>query len=57
MQKLGWGLTIIGFAAILGGILYPLEVISKTTFFSLLIGGACVMFIGSMVRSFSMLRK
>lgn len=57
MQKLAWGLTVIGFIAILSGILYPLDVINKSTLFTLLIGGACVMFVGSMVRSFSVLKK
>jgi hypothetical protein len=57
MQKLGWGLTVIGFIVILSAVLYPLDVINKLAFFTLLIGGACVMFVGSMVRSFSMLKK
>ncbi|WP_018392089.1 MULTISPECIES: hypothetical protein [Bacillaceae] len=57
MQKLGWGLTVIGFIAILSGVFYPLDVMDKPTFFTLLVGGACIMFAGSMIRSFSSLKK
>ncbi|WP_419883054.1 hypothetical protein ACN6MY_05295 [Peribacillus sp. B-H-3] len=57
MKKLGWILSGLGALAILGSLLYPIDIITKKTFFILLLGGAGVMFIGSMVRSFSLLKK
>ncbi|WP_199880753.1 hypothetical protein [Bacillus massiliglaciei] len=57
MVKLGWILTLAGALAIIGSILYPLDVISKTEVLYLLIGGAVLMFAGSMIRNFAVLRK
>jgi hypothetical protein len=57
MIKLGWALTSIGLIAIICGLLYPFGAIAKETFLVLLIGGALIMFIGSMVRTFAILEK
>jgi hypothetical protein len=57
MKKLGWMLTAIGALLIVSSILYPLEFINKTTVLILLLGGSVIMFIGSMIRSFSILKK
>ncbi|WP_169829355.1 hypothetical protein [Domibacillus antri] len=57
MKKLGWMLSGLGALSILGSVLYPLQMISKDTFFIMLLGGAGVMFIGSMIRSFAVLKK
>lgn len=57
MAKFAWIITGVGFLAILGSILYPLDLISKQTVLILLFGGAATMFIGSMLRSFSLLKK
>lgn len=57
MIKFGWALTVIGLIAILSGLLYPVGVIPKNTFLILLVAGALVMFIGSMVRTVGILKK
>ncbi|MFL0363143.1 hypothetical protein ACH0BF_08970 [Pseudobacillus sp. 179-B 2D1 NHS] len=57
MKKMSWIFTVIGFITIISSALYPLDVISKQAFLALLIGGAGVMFVGSMIRSFSILKK
>lgn len=57
MTKFGWFLSVIGFFAILGSVLYPLDVISKQTVLILLFGGAGTMFVGSMIRNLSLLKK
>lgn len=57
MKKFGWILSVLGAIMIIGSILYPLDFINKTTFLVLILGGAGFMFVGSMVRSFSMLKK
>lgn len=57
MSRLGWIVTGIGLIAILGGLLYPMDVITKKTFLVLLIAGALMMFIGSMIRTVAILKK
>ncbi|MCP3761731.1 hypothetical protein NLX67_04955 [Domibacillus sp. A3M-37] len=57
MIKLGWVLTSIGFITLICGLLYPFGMITKESFLVMLIGGALVMFIGSMVRTFAILKK
>ncbi|CAH0347443.1 hypothetical protein [Bacillus sp. CECT 9360] len=57
MKKLGWILSVVGAFLIIGSVLYPLDFIEKTTFLVMILGGAGVMFAGSMIRSFSMLKK
>ncbi|WP_285765575.1 hypothetical protein [Peribacillus sp. SI8-4] len=57
MKKLGWTMTGIGTIIALGALLYPLNVIDKTNCIYLLLGGAGLMFIGSMIRAFSLLKK
>ncbi|MCM3787825.1 hypothetical protein M3221_05245 [Domibacillus indicus] len=57
MIKFGWALTVLGLIAILSGLLYPMGVIPKNTFLILLVAGALVMFIGSMVRTVGILKK
>ncbi len=57
MIKFGWTLTLIGLLAILGGLLYPIGIISKEIFLIMLVAGALVMFIGSMVRTVAILKK
>lgn len=52
LKKLGWYITGIGFLLILGSLLYPLDIINKSTFLKLILSGAGVMFVGSMIRSF-----
>ncbi|WP_203363019.1 hypothetical protein [Bacillus sp. REN10] len=56
MKKFSWLLTAIGVILILGSLLYPLDVIAKTTFQTLLLSGALIMFVGSMVRSYAILK-
>ncbi|WP_409292467.1 hypothetical protein [Peribacillus sp. SCS-37] len=57
MKKLGWGLSLIGLLLILCGILYPLDIITKNQFLFLLLGGAAIMFIGSMIRAIALVQK
>ncbi len=57
MTKFGWFLTLIGFLLILSSVLYPFDVISKQTVLILLFGGAGTMFVGSMIRNLSLLKK
>ena len=57
MVKLGWILTFFGFICILGSILYPLDIISKNTVLIFLLGGSGIMFVGSMIRNFGVLKK
>jgi len=57
MNRLGWIVTGIGLIAILSGLLYPMDVITKETFLVLLIAGALMMFIGSMIRTVAILKK
>ncbi|WP_185113125.1 MULTISPECIES: hypothetical protein [Peribacillus] len=57
MKKLGWTMTGIGTIIALCALLYPLNVIDKTRCIYLLLGGAGLMFIGSMIRAFSLLKK
>lgn len=57
MSRFGWIVTGIGLIAILGGLLYPIDVITKETFLVLLIAGALMMFVGSMIRTFAILQK
>jgi hypothetical protein len=57
MKKLGWILTAIGALCIIGSLLYRLGIINKSTLLILLFGGSLVMFIGSMIRTFSALKK
>ncbi|MFD6441207.1 hypothetical protein ACFWDG_15635 [Peribacillus sp. NPDC060186] len=57
MKKLGWIITGIGAFLALGALLYPLNVIDKTLCIYLLLGGAGLMFVGSMFRAFSLLKR
>ncbi|MCK1991742.1 hypothetical protein MPH61_03910 [Peribacillus muralis] len=57
MKKLGWVMTGIGTFIAMGALLYPLNVIDKTLCIYLLLGGAGLMFIGSMIRAFSLLKR
>ncbi|MFJ7753302.1 hypothetical protein ACQKGI_07260 [Peribacillus muralis] len=57
MKKLGWVMTGIGTIIALCALLYPLNVIDKTRCIYFLLGGAGLMFIGSMIRAFSLLKK
>ncbi|WP_199484597.1 hypothetical protein [Peribacillus glennii] len=57
MKKFAWILTGIGALMIIGSVLYPLDVINKTTCLIMLLGGSGIMFVGSMIRSFSLLKK
>ncbi|HEO8422388.1 hypothetical protein [Niallia sp. FSL W8-0635] len=57
MTKFGWFLTLIGFLSILSSVLYPFDVIGKQTVLILLFGGAGTMFVGSMIRNLSLLKK
>ncbi|WP_198508522.1 hypothetical protein [Bacillus xiapuensis] len=57
MKKFSWILTGMGMLLILGGILYPLDVIEKPLFITLLLGGALTMFIGTMFRAYAILRN
>ena len=52
MNKLGWYITGIGFLLIVSSLLYPLDIISKHLFLILILSGAAIMFVGSMIRSF-----
>ncbi|WP_174234316.1 hypothetical protein [Bacillus sp. V59.32b] len=57
MKKFGWILSAVGAILIIGSILYPLDLVDRTTFLVMILGGAGLMFVGSMIRSFSMLKK
>lgn len=57
MKKIGWFMTILGVIVALSAVLYPLGLVSKVTCLYLLLGGAGCMFIGSMIRAFSLLKK
>lgn len=57
MKKIGWTVTGIGAIMALGALLYPLNVIDKTLCIYLLLGGAGLMFAGSMFRAFSLLKR
>ncbi|MBM7648594.1 hypothetical protein JOC78_001540 [Bacillus ectoiniformans] len=57
MKKLSWALSAIGVLLILSSLLYPLNIIEKSTFTYLLLGGALIMFIGSMIRTYAILKK
>lgn len=57
MLKVSMALTVMGLLAILSSALYPLGMMGKQTFLIMLIGGALVMFIGSIVRTYAILRK
>ncbi|MFJ8266646.1 hypothetical protein [Peribacillus asahii] len=52
MNKLGWIISGLGALLIFSSLLYPLDVIEKNTFLVLLLGGAGIMFIGTMIRAF-----
>ncbi|MEH6948992.1 hypothetical protein V7068_18360 [Bacillus sp. JJ634] len=52
MNKLGWIISGLGALLIFGSLLYPLDVIEKNTFLVLLLGGAGIMFVGTMIRAF-----
>ncbi|WP_198508027.1 hypothetical protein [Bacillus sp. FJAT-42315] len=56
MKKISWIITAIGVALMLGGLLYPLDMITKATFQKTLLSGALIMFVGSMVRSYAILK-
>lgn len=57
MKQFGWFITGIGVFIALGALLYPLNVIEKTLCIYLLLGGSGLMFIGSMFRAFSLLKR
>lgn len=57
MKKFGWILSGIGAFFMISSVLYPLDLINKTAFLVLLLGGSGIMFIGSMIRAFTMLKK
>ncbi|MDF9760287.1 hypothetical protein QUF81_10690 [Peribacillus simplex] len=57
MKKIGWTITGIGTIIALGALLYPLDVIDKTQCIYLLLGGAGLMFVGSMFRAMSFLKR
>ncbi|CAH0203350.1 hypothetical protein [Peribacillus simplex] len=57
MKKIGWTITGIGTIVALGALLYPLNVIDKTLCIFLLLGGAGLMFVGSMFRAFRLLKR
>ncbi|MGE7182651.1 hypothetical protein ACQKKK_01365 [Peribacillus sp. NPDC006672] len=57
MKKVGWTITGIGAISALGALLYPLDIIDKTQCIYLLLGGAGLMFVGSMFRAFSFLKR
>ncbi len=57
MKKIGWAITGIGAIIALGALLYPLNVIDKTLCIYFLLGGAGLMFVGSMFRAFSLLKR
>ena len=57
MKKLSWVLSAVGVLLILSSLLYPLHMIEKSTFTYLLLGGALIMFIGSMIRTYAILKK
>ncbi|MFE4810414.1 hypothetical protein ACFQ9Y_04485 [Peribacillus simplex] len=57
MKKIGWTITGIGTIVALGALLYPLDVIDKTLCIYLLLGGAGLMFVGSMMRAFRLLKR
>ncbi|AZV42546.1 MULTISPECIES: hypothetical protein [Peribacillus] len=52
MNKLGWIISGLGALLIFSSLLYPLDVIEKNTFLVLLLGGAGIMFVGTMIRAF-----
>ncbi|MFJ7637457.1 hypothetical protein ACQKL0_06360 [Peribacillus sp. NPDC097264] len=57
MKQFGWFVTGIGVLIALFALLYPLNVISKTVCIYLLLGGSGLMFVGSMFRAFSLLKR
>jgi hypothetical protein len=57
MKKIGWTITGIGTIIALGALLYPLNVIDKMQCIYLLLGGAGLMFVGSMVRALTFLKR
>ncbi|MFJ7744274.1 hypothetical protein [Peribacillus sp. NPDC097295] len=57
MKRFGWFITGIGVLLALGALLYPLDVINKTVCIYLLLGGSGLMFVGSMFRAFSLLKR
>jgi len=52
LNKLGWIISGLGALLIFSSLLYPLDVIEKSTFLVLLLGGAGIMFVGTMIRAF-----
>jgi len=52
LNKLGWIISGLGALLIFSSFLYPLDVIDKNTFLVLLLGGAGIMFVGTMIRAF-----
>lgn len=56
MKKISWIITAIGIVLMLGGLLYPLDMITKATLQKTLLSGALIMFVGSMVRSYAILK-
>ncbi|WP_180954448.1 hypothetical protein [Bacillus sp. V5-8f] len=57
MKKFAWILSGFGALLIIGSVFYPMGVIDKTTCLIMLLGGSGIMFVGSMIRSFSMVKK
>ena len=57
MNRLGLIVSAIGLLLIISGLLYPIGVIGKETLIYLLLGGAGVMFLGSMIRSYMLYKK
>lgn len=57
MKRFGWFITGIGVLLALGALLYPLDVINKAVCIYLLLGGSGLMFVGSMFRAFSLLKR
>ena len=57
MKRFGWFITGIGVILALGALLYPLDVINKIVCIYLLLGGSGLMFVGSMFRAFSLLKR
>ena len=52
LNKLGWYVSGIGLLLMISSLLYPLDIINKNTFLKLILSGAGIMFLGSMIRSF-----
>jgi hypothetical protein len=56
LKKLSWIISGIGALLIVGGLLYPLDMITKNTFIYMLLGGSVTMFIASMIRAYAIMK-